>query len=551
MAVLQRIATFEDGVAGQLRRLYPLPRDLLPKDFLDEPAQGHPAQDDDPASLYSCVALGFTFDTGSLVQFRYQHVEQLLDQAADLLERGIRTREEWREKATRRFNVAIALAEYEKINRIRQQEIDAGVLEAPVEESEAELAGESSGRDAHTGLARSLREIRSVLLSGAERDRQVANAKDTAHISAWPVFGENGQFTPITQPRTVSDVNVSVATGGMLNRPNILESYARSAAEHSFALQSRQINAEEEYHSGLAGAVDERIAGLRAKVKGAKAHETFEVARDQVALLLNDLKAHAFQAPGGALNYSEQMAPMRARFAQDFQEALHRIVHAAKGLELLYGYTEPFPPALIEILPKAESGEGRAAPSDACFDFSLNWVRQAISFKVGFGQLEQNYVLALSVKEHLANGVQFNDPKAEGDELVWRCEVPEERFRGQSHVRLRGVSIFVEAEGNSVYHAAVRPPTQSISRHLGASSLVSLPQGDLPLCRAGRVRSRDSARDPDVVGLAALYNASPIGEWEIRISVPGRPASELKAQLSDVFLDLHLAVRSEVEEGGT
>ena len=62
----------------------------------------------------------------------------------------------------------------------------------------------------------------------------------------------------------------------------------------------------------------------------------------------------------------------------------------------------------------------------------------------------------------------------------------------------------------------------------------------MPTIRLSRVQSRDSVRDSDVAGVAALHNASPFGDyWKIQVSPATR--GELFS-LEDVEIDLYIAM---------
>src|SRR5260370_37772159 len=57
--------------------------------------------------------LGFDFDVEELQRrFQFWQVESLIDQAADLLDRGIRTRADWNDFAVRAFNLGFDLEQY-------------------------------------------------------------------------------------------------------------------------------------------------------------------------------------------------------------------------------------------------------------------------------------------------------------------------------------------------------------------------------------------------------------------------------------------------------
>ena len=142
--------------------------------------------------------------------------------------------------------------------------------------------------------------------------------------------------------------------------------------------------------------------------------------------------------------------------------------------------------------------------------------------------------------------------------LKMSFEVPDSLFPTQRFVRLRGISVVVtghDGHGDGVWRVTVRPPSSAICRflsdpdgHLGHP----LDQQDAPPCVSGRVMTRESERDPDIVGITALHNISPLGDlnksdeqrkWSIvvdRFSSSGKDAT----RIDDVQIDLLLAMRS-------
>jgi hypothetical protein len=188
------------------------------------------------------------------------------------------------------------------------------------------------------------------------------------------------------------------------------------------------------------------------------------------------------------------------------------------------------------------------------------WVRQAKNRVAQFAQMDQSYVLAVSLKD-LAKG-QWGPNRGE-----WTFDVPEELFKGQAHVRLQGLGLAVvnapealpiQAKSKSgqkadadpgapkplgFWSASVSLPAMATVRNLsGATS--ELDQKALPSCYFGMVGDREASRDPEIGGGNAIRNVSPIGKgWKVVLS-PKSTDGALTADLQDVQLYLHVAVRT-------
>ena len=91
------------------------------------------------------------------------------------------------------------------------------------------------------------------------------------------------------------------------------------------------------------------------------------------------------------------------------------------------------------------------------------------------------------------------------------------------------------------------PQTATVHYAVGAND--ALDQKSLPRCFFGRVADRESSYAPEVVGANVLHNASPIGkQWRLSLAAKSTDGFQT-ANLEDVLLYLHLAVRGERMEG--
>ena len=146
-------------------------------------------------------------------------------------------------------------------------------------------------------------------------------------------------------------------------------------------------------------------------------------------------------------------------------------------------------------------------------------------------------MLAVSVK-----GLAKSDWEAGRSASQWTFEVPEDLFQGQAHVRLRGLGLAVRrrdrprrrtqrrrsrradkrgddaCQPQGFWSASVSvPPSATVPHISGAAS--ELDQKSLPDCYFGRVADRDSSQEPEIAGIGATHNASPIGkQWKLALS---------------------------------
>jgi hypothetical protein len=255
-------------------------------------------------------------------------------------------------------------------------------------------------------------------------------------------------------------------------------------------------------------------------------------------------KVFQSQADGGVLNPHQKLAALDQAFAADFRDALARLNAANQGMKLLFGYDAD--------LPK----EG----STGYFDNVMQWARQARNWTAHFGQNDQRYTLAVSLKDLAPS--QWEAGKAASE---WTFGLPDSLFPGQSHVRLRGLKLQVvggktddaePAKAKAVAqkaNPAPEPPRSpgfwsarisvpAIAGILDANgSRKELDQKNLPVCFLGSV----SDREGELAGSGALHNASPLGNgWKLALSAKSTGGTQTTA-LQDILLFLDVAVRSQ------
>jgi hypothetical protein len=447
--------------------------------------------------------------------FRALHIEPLLDQAADLLDRGMRDRAEWDDKGVKALNLCLELHEYADLDQVHAMEEKAGYYEVPYKQSIAEVSAENLNSSLNGWTHDYVLNTINNYYSPTEINKQYNWARRQAWITGLvaylfetPNFKQYVTHTYGSDAKTVALHAVAAAEGLSL---------------HNLYTQSRALGLQMEVFDNSMQISDKRIPGLAAKASWERADIAFKKMRTAIARKYQDLKVRAATEPDGILNYLKRMTTLKQRFNADFRSALARLKQVQLGLDGVYGYTSQFPTDEKSI---------------TYFDDCQKWVRDAINWLVRFSRSEQNYVLPVSLR-NIGDQIWKDGLKAG----TWDVNVTKEMFPDQLHVRLRGISATVdEDDGESLWPVTVLAPRQGTFYHL-SGRVVRVDQSNLPPCRLGRVSTRDTFKEPDIVGVSSLHNASPIGGWKVVVDARSAEGAERK-KLRDIVLYLHLAVRA-------
>jgi hypothetical protein len=529
-APLQRDQTAWATVTDRLKRYYSITSANAPE-FSTATSESAPSVVTNQLGLplqqkFMPIDYRFVFQsqTGD-AEFRYNHAEQLLDQVADLLLRGLRDRAEWNDLSVKAFDKAVELQEYWDLDSIHQEEVSKGFYSVAAKESHAILRSELETKLGYQVATDYIDWLLKEKFSQAELSRQSKAAQLAAFMASLSAYELPAQGRIITH--TWDGVAKTI--------PEHMRDSALT--QNWFGLVNQYVSTlvHQQTQRTILESSDRRLTGFEARADWERYDVDFRRRRTQVSRALADLKTKAFTEPGGALNYSERMAPIRDRFILDFRDALARLKAAELGLRKIYGYTVPLPTSVSQLFTEGHENTRKA------FDECVLWVRGAISWMVKFTQLDQNYVLPLSIKK--LTGANWSAGKQTG---IWSFKIDNNTwFSEQRHVRLRGISAFAVSDKKRLWQVLVTPPrTDSKSWHL-PNTEVDLDQRHAPVCRLARVASREAVRDPDVGGLASLYNLSPIGSWNLVLRQNLEDVANFN-DIDDVHLDLHLAFRSAI-----
>lgn len=444
------------------------------------------------------------------------HVEPLLDQAVDLLDRGIRERLAFDDLMARWVTLLLELKEYRQLDGVLKKEQEAHIYSIALFESEAALNAESTLADGAKKAAEMMTENLgyydisgkwSVLIDGASQAARASALLGQVQVEKMPPKFEvnDHDFGPRFR-----------ALG--INTVALLQGYvATEATQHAMTSQGSALAVQAKIQQVASNASAARAVGLTAKSEWDKNNVAFRTERTTILRNLLDIKLKAALEPAGPLNYRPRLRASRKRFKQDFRNAMKRLMKVRVGIEVLYGYKVDLP-----------STSGTRAYYDDC----LLWARDAIDFLIRRSRQEQMAIVPLSLRK-LIGDAKWQQGLIGGH---WVLEAQKEVFGSKKGLRLRGLAAVVTtSDPRSIWQIGIQPPREA--RFDGTQFG---PPPPLPRYYIGRVANRDAIRDPDIVGGAALYNASPVGTWTITAESV-LPVGTRFDTLSDIQLDLHLA----------
>jgi hypothetical protein len=498
-------------------------------------------QHDDHASISQQVESGYLHvQLPSDVLFRMQHVEVLLDQAADLLERALAQRAEWSDLGTKAFNVSSELQQFFKIDEIHQDETAHGFYTHDAAQASADVVTQSQSQEV-------LSEQALFLLSLVDQyySTDVINQQSGfSQLLAW--LGHLANYY-----REANDTFMQYGWNGVEKTSH---DHAKDAATgtsfQNLFLQAALLQAQGTSTYSASQSAANQAYALKIKSDWEQANISFRMRRTEVARRLADKKAREYTLPDGVLNYPERMEYLKARFDRDFRDALARMTAIVTGMQVIYGYQDKLPVSVSDVL------HGKRIEHSGAFDECLVWVRNAISYVIRFSHAEQRYVIPISVRQLIGDG-QYGSGLKSHPFASWNFKITPDLFPEQYNVRVKGVSLFVvprEAllpafQGQylrGVWTGSLKAPRNSYFQHFPSgrgSETVPVDQSALPQVFSGRISCRDSYREPDVIGGTSLLNASPFGEWTVRVSRTSTEGVSI-SDIHDIVLDLTVVVRA-------
>jgi hypothetical protein len=457
-------------------------------------------------------------------RFRFQHVEYLIDQAADLLDRGMRDREAWAELQEKRFELAVALEEFSHLDEIQREEDSTGQSKKISLESRAKATAASEELKRLMSAEKTMSEAQTNLRNSSQQ------RQDLALWTMWVnLYNRNNEDIP-----NFSGISIEPHAGHTLPKIyNIAPTLGHLAGKFEVSDRAEYLaTAVEVAASNSERAVGQKKAALLRADYDAN-DVLFQERKRQVIRNTQAAKFAAWKNKGGELNYDGRMKPIQDRFRNDFCEALARLLVAERGLKSIYGYLDPLPKPVDNYL---------------LFDECLNWVRKAIHHVTAFNRTEQIFIAPLSVRNLVGDddwttGKKLKTPK--WTLALSNVEGPRNALFGNTglgqfprYVRLRGAAVYVESSHGGTWRVNAAPPKTSFLIWK-SNEKHDVAQADVPPLLALRARSRQHTFQTELLGASHLHNVAPFGNWEVsldRMSVEGLDADIV----DDIILDFYV-----------
>jgi len=430
-------------------------------------------------------------------------VEALLNQAADLLDRCLLERARYESLLSQAASLDFALRAEEETSLIDNQKLREGFLH----------------------FAREDAELRSDRLAGMQQ------FVDQAH----------NELVAVDEHNQEEAVHASSADKSRAKAEIQLHEITRKRHNLEKELADREIVRVNHFGANEQIRVEEELERMQIELLSASTK------------LLADKKESRLK--DGALAFQSQAERSLDHVVRDYVDAADRLVVAAEGLRLIYGYCEeseisrPWTTASIDAF--AENFKRVVAGSPAALDDAVAWVRGAIRFLAAFSQNDQTVTVTVSLQRSAAavfstllKGKPVSFPMAR------------ELFTDYTYVRLRGLSASLRLKTAAPFpvRCVVTLPSDAefiITDDEGGEKTKPVQQGTMPACTLGRVIDSRIPVAPEVCGQISLMNASPIGRkdgannWGIRMDfITNDKASEVE----DVLLDVRVSVRPRQRE---
>jgi hypothetical protein len=427
------------------------------------------------------------------------HCEDLLSSAKNLLDNALPLREHWRDLGAQEFLLKQEVDEFRELDKIHNEEIKHGYYDLTYNRINAQ-------RESEWKIYQENNYAQIYLNYSGVSDIELENYKK--HLDLINFFAN----MPITTEEFSKTFWVyQTPTGIKGKKPEVMEQLAWPVTRLQKKLIGINLKIQKIAAQAAADSSFARYQGLSKELTWTSNDIKHRRARTQASRDQVDLKMLEATRPNGALNYKERRDALQTRFQHDFAVAVAMAEVARTGLQKLYGISLSYP-----------------NPAAAGFyDQLSNWVTDSMHALNRFQRMEQSYAKVIVAA---STSVSRN----------WKFTVDEKSFRGQSHLRLRGVSAHIVGDTKGCWEIRLKPPLVSFIRHSDGKQVALEEQKGVRTVIFGRTQRRDFGKEADLVGLSALRNISPLGDWTIEVeekSTAGEPLDRLKG----VEIDLHLA----------
>ena len=346
--------------------------------------------------------------------------EQLLRESSLLLDRCLQQQREYQDLNTKWFETCVQVQELLWLSEIaRQEEIENYDLPEQIAQSE------------QNAIATENAQIEVVLNQLNERFNFLTNDARVVELARAELAVTN-QFAATPN---ISDEPLKVQVRLRSRREQI-----PLTIQHSQQMVVKNANAE-------------RVNGANLNVMLKHSLAKFQRERNEVARAVGIRRAMQLTTEGGALNFHEQMLPLKQRFENDLTACWLRIWGARRGFAQLYRYEDP-------------TGNLPAQPYGVMIDFDelVTWCQNANTWLASFLNQHQQVTRSFGLT-HLINR-DGREIEQDGAVRSWQFRLNEEDFYNARFVRMRSFAVQIDS-GNEVgsWNISLTPPRRAIMRH--------------------------------------------------------------------------------------
>jgi hypothetical protein len=446
------------------------------------------------------------------------HIEPLLDQCQELVNRALQDRRLYEELASKAFQTKLELQEFERLNRIHSDEIATGAYTVPYKKAYYDRVADDNANKSTTTASNVVTGTYNRILQSFNRLVNLRGFSTWVGAAPFLARDNSAKLHPATQYQIPGP-----GWPPQADKLSLLQQFAMEQAQVDLDNQLDALDSQANQLASGSSAALARSQGGKIYEDWLEANVGFQTRRLAVSVGLNDEKVAAVSMPGGALNYVEQMNRARVRYNSNLAKAYQRMVAINKGLTIVYGYREGIPRIAVD--------DGRFV--DECW----NWVQNAINWIAISNRNDQNFIFQFSLRKKLGHG-EFRKGVNEGK---WTMEVNPGDIPNCAHLRLRGLSVSCLTNHTNTWRIELSPPRDSYYVHTDGEIQNWTCESDTKI-KFGRVMKWDPLRPTDIFGVVSSHNRSPFGNWTISSLKPNW-VNAGGENIEDLLLDMHFAAK--------
>jgi len=483
-----------------------IPLFALPKEMLDDQELLKFNSDFDDTPLFEEPFLEL-----EELPYSFFHIGSLLQEFEQSLNTCIQLKQRMYDLLEKQFDLKLEIQEFEKLDKIHQQEVDSGFYKLPLIKAKIDYQSAAKEQKFFREAYDKLISYKSSFLTSDYLMTYKDSSEGTAYMSALPYLKKESGQTFRTVPYQYNDISATKTPSKWLK--TFVEH------RHRFQMEGVKVSNFSAHRSAAANcdAAHFRKENAKAAIEWALKDVEFRMSRTLVARQSMDEKVAQSIKAGSHMNYPEQIERLSSRYRLHYMKLRGLCQLIGYGVYKVHGLESEifFEPELDDLI--------------EWYEYITSDLRNLLRYEQGF------------VKTVIIDLSEGRDIDSESGFVNLSFEVKEGDLLGAKNVKMMGLSAYVSGESEGNWELRISPPKESffIRPHNTKSSIN---QSWLPSVIMGRVNTREPDNPADIVGISALKNSSPLGEWKLQINKQSSKGIGLE-RLSSLELDFHLSGR--------